>query len=77
MQIRPWRLADADYVVETSIPLYGRRTVFVGGVPRPIKAGPHNFKSLVQGKNVKKKRNLFSVMDALHVVKESVVPDDM
>uniref|UniRef100_A0A1I8ESJ9 Cytoplasmic polyadenylation element-binding protein 1 n=1 Tax=Wuchereria bancrofti TaxID=6293 RepID=A0A1I8ESJ9_WUCBA len=38
VQIRPWRLADADYVVEASIPLYARRTVFVGGVPRPIKA---------------------------------------
>ncbi|CAG9534723.1 unnamed protein product [Cercopithifilaria johnstoni] len=38
VQIRPWRLADADYVVEASIPLYARRAVFVGGVPRPIKA---------------------------------------
>ncbi|VDN07072.1 unnamed protein product [Thelazia callipaeda] len=38
VQIRPWRLADADYVVEASIPLFARRVVFVGGVPRPIKA---------------------------------------
>ncbi|VDK83309.1 unnamed protein product [Litomosoides sigmodontis] len=38
VQIRPWRLADADYVAEASIPLYARRAVFVGGVPRPIKA---------------------------------------
>ncbi|MFH4974296.1 hypothetical protein AB6A40_001005 [Gnathostoma spinigerum] len=38
VQIRPWRLADADYVVEASIPVYARRTIFVGGVPRPIKA---------------------------------------
>uniref|UniRef100_A0A8R1XLK7 Cytoplasmic polyadenylation element-binding protein 1 n=1 Tax=Onchocerca volvulus TaxID=6282 RepID=A0A8R1XLK7_ONCVO len=38
VQIRPWRLADADYVVEASIPLYARRAIFVGGVPRPIKA---------------------------------------
>ena len=39
VQIRPWRLADADYVVEATMALDPRKTVFVGGVPRPLKAG--------------------------------------
>ncbi|KFB46861.1 AGAP002296-PA-like protein [Anopheles sinensis] len=38
VQIRPWRLADADYVLDASMPLDPRKTVFVGGVPRPLKA---------------------------------------
>ncbi|XP_055615707.1 cytoplasmic polyadenylation element-binding protein 2 isoform X2 [Toxorhynchites rutilus septentrionalis] len=38
VQIRPWRLADADYVLDASMPLDARKTVFVGGVPRPLKA---------------------------------------
>ncbi|VDM29353.1 unnamed protein product, partial [Toxocara canis] len=39
VQIRPWRLADADYVVDPNISISAHRAVFVGGVPRPIKAG--------------------------------------
>ncbi|VDM54884.1 unnamed protein product [Angiostrongylus costaricensis] len=38
VQIRPWRLADADYLVDVNIPINLRRVVFVGGVPRPIRA---------------------------------------
>nr|XP_027195869.1 cytoplasmic polyadenylation element-binding protein 4-like [Dermatophagoides pteronyssinus] len=38
VQIRPWRLSDADYVLDASMPLDPRKTVFVGGVPRPLKA---------------------------------------
>ncbi|KAJ6222955.1 hypothetical protein RDWZM_001500 [Blomia tropicalis] len=38
VQIRPWRLSDADYVLDGSMPLDPRKTVFVGGVPRPLKA---------------------------------------
>ena len=44
VQIRPWRLSDADFVLDASLPLDPRKTVFVGGVPRPLKAG--NFLSL-------------------------------
>ena len=39
VQIRPWRLSDADYVLDASMALDPRKTVFVGGVPRPLKAG--------------------------------------
>ena len=39
VQIRPWRLSDADFVLDASLPLDPRKTVFVGGVPRPLKAG--------------------------------------
>jgi len=39
VQIRPWKLSDADYVLDASMPLDPRKTVFVGGVPRPLKAG--------------------------------------
>ena len=39
VQIRPWRLTDADFVLDASLPLDPRKTVFVGGVPRPLKAG--------------------------------------
>lgn len=41
VQIRPWRLSDADFVLDASLPLDPRKTVFVGGVPRPLKAGEH------------------------------------
>ena len=43
VQIRPWRLSDADFVLDASLPLDPRKTVFVGGVPRPLKAGEFNF----------------------------------
>ena len=39
VQIRPWRLSDADFVLDASLPLDPRKTVFVGGAPRPLKAG--------------------------------------
>lgn len=39
VQIRPWSLADAEYILDDSVPLDPRKTVFVGGVPRPFKAG--------------------------------------
>lgn len=39
VQIRPWKLSDADYVLDATMPLDPRKTVFVGGVPRPLKAG--------------------------------------
>ncbi|KAJ8673861.1 hypothetical protein QAD02_005123 [Eretmocerus hayati] len=38
VQIRPWCLNDADYVLDSGMPLDPRKTVFVGGVPRPLKA---------------------------------------
>lgn len=38
VQIRPWRLSDADFVLDGSLTLDPRKTVFVGGVPRPLKA---------------------------------------
>eukprot|EP00118_Oscarella_pearsei_P002922 m.12202 g.12202 ORF g.12202 m.12202 type:complete len:546 (+) comp23871_c0_seq1:589-2226(+) len=38
VQIRPWCLADSDYVMDRSQALEPRRTVFVGGVPRPLRS---------------------------------------
>lgn len=38
VQIRPWKLADSNCVIQSSSTLDPRRTVFVGGVPRPLKA---------------------------------------
>ena len=37
--MRPWSLSDADFVMDGSQPLDPRKTVFVGGVPRPLRAG--------------------------------------
>jgi len=34
-------LSDADFVLDASLPLDPRKTVFVGGVPRPLKAGTY------------------------------------
>lgn len=42
VQIRPWRLSDADFVLDASMSLDPRKTVFVGGVPRPLKACKFN-----------------------------------
>jgi len=39
VQVRPWSLSDADFVMDGSQPLDPRKTVFVGGVPRPLRAG--------------------------------------
>lgn len=38
VQIRPWRLSDSDFVLDSTLTLDPRKTVFVGGVPRPLKA---------------------------------------
>ncbi|VDK43092.1 unnamed protein product [Anisakis simplex] len=38
VQIRPWRLADITYKLSDSMVLDARRTVFIGGVPRPTRA---------------------------------------
>jgi cytoplasmic polyadenylation element-binding protein len=38
VQIRPWCLADSDFVMDGSQALDPRKTIFVGGVPRPLKA---------------------------------------
>ncbi|GMT16789.1 hypothetical protein PFISCL1PPCAC_8086, partial [Pristionchus fissidentatus] len=38
VQVRPWRLSDMDYMVVPSMMMDPRRTVFIGGVPRPTKA---------------------------------------
>ena len=36
VQIRPWLLADSDFVMDGTQPLDPRKTIFVGGVPRPL-----------------------------------------
>ena len=38
VQIRPWNLNDSDFVMDGSHPLNPRKTIFVGGVPRPLRA---------------------------------------
>ena len=38
MQIRPWYIADSYHSVDISSPIDPRKAVFVGGVPRPLKA---------------------------------------
>lgn len=38
VQVRAWRLGDADWALEPNAPLDPRRTVFLGGVPRPLRA---------------------------------------
>ncbi len=38
VQIRPWYIADSYHSVDTSIPIDPRKAVFVGGVPRPLRA---------------------------------------
>ena len=38
VQIRPWRAIDSDFVFDNTHPIDPRRTIFVGGVPRPLKA---------------------------------------
>lgn len=39
IQVRPWKLADADYLVAPNVRINTRNTIFVGAVPRFIKAG--------------------------------------
>lgn len=43
VQIRPWNLSDSDFVMDGSQPLDPRKTIFVGGVPRPLRAGMIHF----------------------------------
>lgn len=38
VQIRPWSLTDSDYVMDGQQPIDPRKTIFVGGVPRPLRA---------------------------------------
>ncbi|KAJ1365169.1 p21-activated kinase 1 [Parelaphostrongylus tenuis] len=38
VQIRPMALSRCDYLVDVNAPINLRRVVFVGGVPRPIRA---------------------------------------
>ena len=38
VQIRPWYIADSYHCVDASKPIDPRKAVFVGGVPRPLKA---------------------------------------
>ncbi|CAI5441517.1 unnamed protein product [Caenorhabditis angaria] len=38
VQVRAWRLSDIDYFADDSAPIDHRRTVFIGGVPRPTRA---------------------------------------
>uniref|UniRef100_A0A914XN21 Cytoplasmic polyadenylation element-binding protein 1 n=1 Tax=Plectus sambesii TaxID=2011161 RepID=A0A914XN21_9BILA len=38
VQVRPWLLTDSDYMADQDMPLDPRKTVFIGGVPRPLKA---------------------------------------
>ena len=38
MQIRPWHIADSHYSTSLYGPADPRKSVFVGGVPRPLKA---------------------------------------
>jgi cytoplasmic polyadenylation element-binding protein len=47
VQIRPWCLGDSDFVLDGSQPLDPRKTIFVGGVPRPLKARKNCFKLIV------------------------------
>ncbi|CAD5232176.1 unnamed protein product [Bursaphelenchus xylophilus] len=38
VQVRPWMLAEADYVVQPFMHINLRSAIFIGGVPRPIRA---------------------------------------
>lgn len=38
VQIRPWCLNDSEFMMDPSQPVNLRRTIFVGGVPRPLKS---------------------------------------
>ncbi|KAH3802915.1 hypothetical protein DPMN_156612 [Dreissena polymorpha] len=50
VQIRPWNLSDSDFVMDGSQPLDPRKTIFVGGVPRPLRAGWYQTHSHSQAK---------------------------
>jgi len=38
VQVRPWLVRDMNYVPKPYLPLDPRRTVFIGGLPRPTRA---------------------------------------
>jgi cytoplasmic polyadenylation element-binding protein len=38
VQLRPWCLNDTDFVFDSISPIDPRKTIFVGGVPRPLKS---------------------------------------
>ena len=38
VQIRPWKLSDSDFIMDHTQPIDPRKTIFIGGVPRPLKA---------------------------------------
>ncbi|XP_065882912.1 cytoplasmic polyadenylation element-binding protein 1-like isoform X2 [Dysidea avara] len=38
VQVRPWRISDSDYIMDNDHTIDTRKTIFVGGVPRPLKA---------------------------------------
>lgn len=38
VQVRPWLLSDSDFVLDSRQALDPRKTVFIGGVPRPLRA---------------------------------------
>lgn len=38
VQIRPWNITDSEYIVDPTFPVDLRKMVFVGGVPRPVRA---------------------------------------
>jgi cytoplasmic polyadenylation element-binding protein len=38
VQIRSWRLSDSDFIMDHTQPIDARKTIFIGGVPRPLKA---------------------------------------
>jgi cytoplasmic polyadenylation element-binding protein len=38
VQVRPWKLVDADYIPNPNVSLNTRKMVFIGGVPRPLPA---------------------------------------
>ena len=42
-QIRPWCLEDSDFVFDNQQIIDPRKTIFVGGVPRPLKSSKHAF----------------------------------
>ena len=38
VQIRPWKLSDSDFIMDHTQPIDPRKTIFIGGVPRTLKA---------------------------------------
>ena len=62
MQIRPWKLSDADFVLDATLPLDPRKTVFVGGVPRPLKVSSSKTKTKTKTKT-KDKVSVFQAVE--------------